>query len=372
MAIALYQQVYENLRSGIREGRYAVGERLPSEAELTELFRVSTITLKRALDILRDEGYIVRRPRLGTFVVSDVPTAVATPRTFAHPLVGCVVTSFDDTFGTRVLDGMLDASARRMSLILKRSQGDSVFEDELVRNLVESGVLGVIVQPSSSIYLPPAVLELVSRHFPVVILDRDYAGVPVTAVCSDNVEGAKQLTEHLFDRGHRRIGLVTSAGTVSTIEDRRAGYMQAHAEFHVPHLTEDEFRLVRSTIPGSDVPRRHDIDALAAFVREHRDLTAFVVTEYNIAVLLREACVELGLDVPGDVSIACFDHAESAGVAEVFRFTHIRQDQQRMGELAVEHLLEQLRAPERVRKALVPTELVPGVSVAAPREVPAH
>lgn len=358
----LYERVYEGLREGIRGGRFIVGERLPSEAELTAEFHVSAITLKRALDMLRDEGYIVRRPRLGTFVVSDVPTAVSPAKTFAHPLVGCVVTDFDDTFGTRVLGGLLDASARRLNLILKRSHGDSAFEDELVRTLVDTGVRGLIVQPSSSAYLPPAVLELVSRHFPVVILDREYAGVPVTTVCSDNVSGAKALTEHLFDRGHRRIGLVTSASTVSTIEDRRGGFMQAHAEFHVPHVAADDYRLVRSTIPGSDAPRRMDVDALAGFVRDHPDLTAYVVTEYNIAVLLREACLELGLEVPADVSIACFDHAENVSPG-AFRFTHVRQDQQRMGELAVEHLLEQLRAPDRVRKVLVPTELVAGASV---------
>jgi DNA-binding GntR family transcriptional regulator len=62
--VVLYQQVYDTLRGRILDGRYAVGDKLPSEAELSEEHSVSAITVKRALDLLRADGLIVRRPRL--------------------------------------------------------------------------------------------------------------------------------------------------------------------------------------------------------------------------------------------------------------------------------------------------------------------
>src|SRR6188768_2166854 len=117
---ALYRRVYEELRDAIHAGQFSVGDRFPSEAELTARFDVSVITLKRALDLLRDDGYIVRRPRLGTFVISDIATSTPASTALRQPLIGCVVTDFDDTFGTRMLAGLLEASDDTVNLLVKR------------------------------------------------------------------------------------------------------------------------------------------------------------------------------------------------------------------------------------------------------------
>lgn len=64
----LYAQLYNSLLSQIRDGVYAPGERLPTEAELGELYGVSRMTVRRALDELRRVGLVERKPALGTFV----------------------------------------------------------------------------------------------------------------------------------------------------------------------------------------------------------------------------------------------------------------------------------------------------------------
>lgn len=63
-----YQRVYESLRSKIADGTYPPGELLPSDTELPKQLRVSTITVRRALDELQREGLIVRRRGKGTYV----------------------------------------------------------------------------------------------------------------------------------------------------------------------------------------------------------------------------------------------------------------------------------------------------------------
>src|SRR5690554_5433906 len=224
MHIPLYQRVYEGLRADILAGVYQVGERLPSESTISERFEVSAITTKRALDLLRNDGLIVRRPRLGTFVTSATPTTGPTPAADSTvPLLGLVVTTFDDTFGTRVIEGILDAAGGRANVMLKRTRGDLDLEDAHLRALVASGVDGLLLLPSSSQFIPPAVLELVSRQFPVVILDRIFDAVPVSSVCSDNLGGAKAATEHLFALGHQKVAMVSaSSATTCTRSARRS------------------------------------------------------------------------------------------------------------------------------------------------------
>ncbi|NEE01994.1 GntR family transcriptional regulator [Phytoactinopolyspora halotolerans] len=365
----LYKRVYEALRRGILDGTYPVGTKLPSEAELSRTFSVSAITVKRAFELLRSDGLIVRRPRLGTFVTSSTPAPQRTGGDSAAgtPLIGMVLTNFDDTFGTHVIEGMMAAAGTDAHLIVTRSMGDVDQEDEHIRSLIDAGVAGLVLLPSSSEYIPPAALELVTQQFPIVILDRIFEGIPVSAVCSDNLGGARNATEHLLKLGHRTVGFVSSASHVSTSDDRRNGYVHAHATFHIPLENSAELRTLASTIPGSTTDKEADIEALTAFVRDHPAITGYLAAEYNIALLLREACRRIGLAVPDDISIVCFDHPEAHFDDGLFRFTHVRQQQRQLGRTAIERVQAQIHDRRQVEKVVLPTELIEGDSTAPPR-----
>ncbi len=70
--IPLYYQVMRVLKDQILAGKLAPGEQLPSEAELTESFRVSRVVVRQALQMLEDEGLIYRVKGKGTFVSADL------------------------------------------------------------------------------------------------------------------------------------------------------------------------------------------------------------------------------------------------------------------------------------------------------------
>ena len=83
-----YEQIARTLRSRITSGRVAVGDALPTEAQLCEKFGVSRYTAREALRRLRDAGLITRRRRAGSTVA-----AAAAPSTFILP-----VSSAEDLF----------------------------------------------------------------------------------------------------------------------------------------------------------------------------------------------------------------------------------------------------------------------------------
>ncbi len=70
---AIYQQIRRAVARPILRGDWAPGARIPSEHELTELFGASRMTINKALSALADEGLIVRRRRLGSFVAERPP-----------------------------------------------------------------------------------------------------------------------------------------------------------------------------------------------------------------------------------------------------------------------------------------------------------
>ena len=65
----LHHQLYQTLSDLITGGSVKAGDQLPTEAELVESYGVSRTTARRALDELRRQGVVERRPGKGTFVL---------------------------------------------------------------------------------------------------------------------------------------------------------------------------------------------------------------------------------------------------------------------------------------------------------------
>ncbi|MBI2221986.1 MAG: GntR family transcriptional regulator [Acidobacteria bacterium] len=66
--VPLYYQLAAVLREQILSGRFAAGDRIPTEAELVEHYGVSRITVRQALSSLEQEGFVQRQVGRGTFV----------------------------------------------------------------------------------------------------------------------------------------------------------------------------------------------------------------------------------------------------------------------------------------------------------------
>jgi GntR family frlABCD operon transcriptional regulator len=64
----LYDQLKQNIKEAIDQGVYKQGEKVPNETELCEIYGVSRITVRRAIQELADEGFLERKQGKGTFV----------------------------------------------------------------------------------------------------------------------------------------------------------------------------------------------------------------------------------------------------------------------------------------------------------------
>lgn len=74
-----YVQVADELRAAITSGRYAPGERLPSNRDLARQYGVALMTMQRALGALADEGHVALYKSRGTFVGSPDADQLARP-----------------------------------------------------------------------------------------------------------------------------------------------------------------------------------------------------------------------------------------------------------------------------------------------------
>lgn len=83
----LYQQVARDIANSIAEGRYRLGERLPSERHLAEAFGVSRPTVRDAMIALEFQGLVEARAGSGIYVTEPAPESPAEPDITALQLV---------------------------------------------------------------------------------------------------------------------------------------------------------------------------------------------------------------------------------------------------------------------------------------------
>lgn len=87
--VPLYQQVKEDIKTAIEKGKYKPHEKIPAEPELSAEYSVSRITVRRAVEELCNEGYLVKMQGRGTFV--------STPRIHRKMVNGNKMESFTQT-----------------------------------------------------------------------------------------------------------------------------------------------------------------------------------------------------------------------------------------------------------------------------------
>lgn len=370
----LYQVVYESLLKNICDGTLAEGDRLPSENELTEQFGVSRITTKKALNMLAEKGYIIRRAGLGSFVRAHGAPEREEENTSGAPeegkggIIGLVMEDFTDSYGLEILRAIEKRTYELgYYLCIRRSHGKPEIEKRVIDQLLELRVNGIIVMPTHGLHYNTELLRMVIEGYPIVFIDRFLSGIPAPYVGTDNLNVSIKLTEYLFERGHRNIALVTPPATEAiTLRDRIDGFRTAYQQRGWEQDRNLLLDTICSTIPGQDTEEniKSDSAQIEAFLREHPEVTAVIATEYLGAVMVRKATQRMGLRIPEDVSLACFDSPIS--LQGEYYFTHIEQRETEMGIRAVDLLRRQIvvssTEPQQIQ-VILDADIVDGFSV---------
>lgn len=367
----MYQKIYDQIFEEIKAGKYAVGDRIPSEKELAIQYEVSRITSKKALEMLAKNDVISRMPGKGSFVLRDVnhreeAADGADGKREKHTLIGVVMSDFSGSYGIELLSGIEDnASQNSCSIVPRRSHGRQDIEEQAIDALIEMGVEGIIVMPVHGEHYNSKLLRLILDGFPIVLIDRDLKGIPASFAGSDNVGAAKKAADYLLGLGHRKISFISPPADTSTIEDRIEGFVKSHAEHGVVIDESIWLTSLISTLPGNGNKSNisHDIERIKEFLKENSHITCLFTIEYNIALLAVEAIKLLGMRVPEDISVLCFDGPINY-TGEYF-FTHIRQREYEMGATAVKYLLDQFSGKAGGDKVFLETDLILGGSTKA-------
>jgi DNA-binding LacI/PurR family transcriptional regulator len=203
-------------------------------------------------------------------------------------------------------------------------------------------------------FLAPEIVQLVNSDLPIVTIDHLFDNH--TCIQSDNADGMRQLVEHTFSKGHRKIAYIH--GRRSAVTNTRLGSFYRTMERLGLHVQEEFVLECGYNETASVFKATREILSL-------RDKpTCILISDDYAAFGAYEAIAELGLKIPDDISIAGYDGIPMMQLMKP-RLTTMRQDTRKLGTEAARKLVELIEKPKSAipEIALVPCTLIPGETV---------
>ncbi len=387
----LYQTIYHHLKRQIESGELQPGDKIATEREVMETFGVSRVTTTRALQLLQSENLISRQPGRGSYVldsehpsppleepsltprIKDVVESTITLETkdsHERPsqVIGFVAPFLHYSFGPTILATLEEEVTKQDGVLAVRcSYGDQDLEEEAIRKLLAAGAKGLIIFPVNGEFYNPLILQLHLQEFPMVVIDKFLPGIPLSCVTTDNRQAAYALTQQLLKLGHRHIGYFSpkTEGT-STLSERYEGFLEALAEEEVAFVPEYFVEPISWTT-NSAVEDERQIEELKLWLDRNPEVSAVFASDDQLAQCMLATVRRLGLEVPKDFSIVCFD---GPPVNSLFwSFTAALQDQSAMAKQAMDLLFTKLRGDTNSaqRSVVVPAKIHLGQSTGTAR-----
>jgi DNA-binding LacI/PurR family transcriptional regulator len=267
--------------------------------------------------------------------------------------LGLVIKEVHNPYFADVITGAQEAAgAHGYHLLVTSSERKYGLEQELVELLIAKDVDGLIINPLldedadlSHLY------ELKRRNIPLVLLE-SVLGLRASMLDVDNVSASRDAVEYLIESGHEHIVHFAGPRYSMHSDERIKGVRSA---FSGRQVVFDDNDIVHAGARLKDGYRT----GLEFFGQLKEPPTA--VTCYNdlVAIGLIRALLELGFQVPGDVSVVGYDDIDMACFSRV-PLTTVRVPKYELGRQATEFLIQQIEAHDAgtIEKVMLETELI--------------
>lgn len=259
-----------------------------------------------------------------------------------------IISDVQNPFFTSLVRGVEDvASAAGYSTVLCNTDENPEKESNYIAVALAEQTAGVIISPSSDRVEELNLLP--ESRCPVVMIDRELAGVHGDTVLVDNEHGAEMATTHLVDQGYERIACITGPQRLSTASGRLRGYRKALETAGRP--VDD------SLIAIADFREHGGHDAMASLLDRGAAPDAVFAANNLMTVGAIECLAQRRLSIPSDVAIVGFDEIPWAELVRP-TITTVVQPSYQEGRTAAELLTQRIADPTAaLTRVILKTEL---------------
>ena len=345
-----YLTIVQWVKNYITAEKLKPGDKFLTEKELCTIHNVSRQTVRQALMRLERENIISRLRGSGTYVSGSIPAAHSVTGS-----IGVISTYFSDYIFPHIITGIESVLNNAGCPIQIATTHNLVSEEtQALRNMLASGVRGLIVEPSKSALpnLNAGLYEEIHKNaIPLVFFNAKYEWSEAPCVAMDDTAAGRVVTDYLFDCGHTKLcGLF--------VLDNIQGHKRYHGftESCAAHgKTESDQKLLWYAAEDSKKLFTYEKKRILDMLKKS---TAVVCYNDMLAVELLKFCRENGIKVPDDISVVGIDDSRYAAICDV-PLTTARHPHGKLGEAAAGLLLKRIEDPgAEVSDILFTPELV--------------
>ena len=277
--------------------------------QLAQLLGLSISTVSKAL---RDSHEISAATKLKVLEKAKELNYHANP--FASSLrkqksktIALVIPEIANNFFALAINGV-EAIAQEKGYHVLIYLTHEIMQKEIdITRLLQSGrVDGILMSVSSQTSDMAHLEELRKNGIPLVFFDRVVDSIDAPKVTTDDYNSGFLATEHLVERGCKRIAFLSISDTLSITSKRMNGYQDAlkkHA------ISPEENLLLQCN--SDEIKNKETIRQLLN--RKNKPDCIFASVEM-LALNTYEVCAELGLTIPDDIKVLSFSNLKTASL----------------------------------------------------------
>lgn len=329
--------------------------RKPTLADVARLAGVAPVTVSRVLNTpdLVNQATLVRVRNAISNLDYQVNIAARALAGSRWGSVGVLVPSLDHVMfprQLRVFEGIM--SARDTSLLISATNYDDGQEEQIVRKLVARGVDGILL---THLERPDAMFDyLAQNRVPAVLMGSRSQAPAANWIAYDDYGAMQSLVRHLYELGHRRIGMIGDSRAVINGEGRVKAVL-------------DQLAALGLAMPSEWLKRCDVADVAMAFDElmglAQRPTAILCGNDRLAAAVIGEAKLR-GLSIPQDISVTGFDDIELAA-HPLISLTTVQPPWRQLGEEAAEAMLAAFGG-KTGRQVLLEAKIIERQSTAAP------
>lgn len=253
--------------------------------------------------------------------------------------IGLIVADITNPFFANLAFNIQEYAESLNYTVLITNTNESVQKIEKAIHILKAHqVDGYIIVPTE--FGESAIRDLKANHIPIVLVDRFFPDIEVSYVSVNNYQVSKKITQHLINKGCKRIAMLNYDTTLVHMQDRSRGYVDALKEVNI--YDESLIKQIHHGNVANEVNTA--IDSLLE--REKRIDGVFFATN-TLSTLGLKQLMQKNITIQKEIHVACFDKSEIFDFLNI-NIPYVNQPINDMAVKAVDLLLEQIKKTNNV------------------------
>ncbi len=344
MSSFLYQDVYNDILKKISNEEYEFNSLLPSEKQLCEIYHVSMITIRRALNELVNNNIVEKIKGKGTFVKASIRKTEAEfdgnigilvitdtnhSNSLDYPAAPFSRITYDrNPWIHTIYSSIYEKLSNKCNVLLGSCDTDKIlnyFDQTVFANLQRIFLLSSNRKITSF---------LLNQKKLLVTLNNFEPNIHTCSILSNDRKIVCQAIEHLISLGHQNIANINGSISYGASLERSMGFQEAMIKNGLPI----DFSLIK----WGDMTAASGYYLTKELFESQQKPTAIFCANDNMAAGCIYALKELGLRCPDDVSVIGYDNNPDIYQSITPSITTIDPLYKTIGEIAADKLSREI------------------------------